>query len=418
MREESTPTVPSGTPTNPRFSFMANYTDPDPYRTFAQIRAETPVFYYPEMDLWVVTRYDDLSALLRDHKRFSSVDAMIRTMRLPADVVAILSDSQEGQAASMISVDPPEHSRLRAFAQKALTPRRVALLEDSVRATVNRLVDGFIDQGQAELIKQFAYQLPLRVICRLIGVPDADAGKVNVWCDDVMEMLFGYPPHERLLECARSQVAYRRYLGALVDQRTANPQDDFTSDLIHAVLAGEQQMTRAEVISMLAGLVMAGYETTVNALGNCIYNLLREPDRWQAILDDPSLIPNAVEENMRFDGTGVGIFRRAIEDVTLHGVTIPAGALVYVLFGSGNHDETQFPEPERFDLRRENARQHLGFGLGIHYCIGAPLARLEMVVALQVLRERLPGLRLAPEDPMAYRPSVARGPLYLRVVWG
>ncbi len=414
MIEETAPAAPV---TNPRFSFKANYTDPEVYRTFAQIREETPVFYYPEMDLWVVARYDDVSALLRDHKRFSSVDAMIRTARLPADVVEILRGAGEGQAVSMISVDPPEHNRLRGFAQKALTPRRVAVLEESVRATVNQLVDGFVGQGEAELIKQLAYPLPMRVICRLIGVPDADADQVNLWCDDVMEMLFGFPPHERLLECARSQVAYRSYLGTLVDQRAAAPQDDFTSDLIHAVLAGEQQLSRAEVISMLAGLVMAGYETTVNALGNLLYNLLREPARWQAILDDPGLIPGAVEENMRFDGTGVGLFRRAAEDVTLSGVTIPAGALVYVLFGAGNHDEAQFPDPETFDLRRENARQHLGFGLGVHYCIGAPLARLEMVVALQVLRERLPGLRLAPEDPMAYRRSVARGPAYLRAVW-
>ncbi|HEU4323891.1 MAG TPA: cytochrome P450 [Roseiflexaceae bacterium] len=418
MLEETTHPVPQQPEpiTNPRFNFMASISDPDTHRTLGLIREETPVFYDPQMNMWAVTRYQDQVALLRDHKRFSSVNAMHRTGVYPPDVLEILSTAR-AHAVNMFNADPPEHSRLRAFAHKAFTPRRVAVLEEAVRAMVHELVDAFADQGQADLIGQLTYPLPMRVICRLIGVPDADADRVKVWCDNRMAMLLGNQPHERMLELAHSEVAYLGYMGALVDQRTAAPQDDLTSDLVHAVLAGEQQLSRAEVVATLSGLVVGGYETTVNAMGNLLYNLLREPERWQAILDDPALIPGVVEENMRYDGAGVGIFRRALEDVTLSGVTIPAGALVAVLFAAANHDPRQFPDPDTFDLHRENAKQHLGFGQGIHYCIGAPLARLEMALAVEILRERLPALRLAPADAMRYRRSITRGPEYLRVVW-
>ncbi len=418
MLEETTHTVPQRSEpiTNPRFSFMTSISDPDTHRTLGLIREETPVFYDPQMNMWAVTRYDDQIALLRDHKRFSSVNAMHRTAVYPPDVLEVLRTAG-GHAVNMFNADPPEHSRLRGFAHKAFTPRRVAVLEEAVRAIAHDLVGAFAGQGEADLIGQLTYPLPMRVICRLIGVSDADADQVKVWCDNRMAMLLGNQPHERMLELAHSEVAFQRYMGALVEQRTAAPQDDLTSDLVHAVLAGEQRLSPVEVVATLSGLVVGGYETTVNAMGNLLYNLLREPARWQAILDDPGLIPGVVEENMRFDGAGVGIFRRALEDVTLSGVTIPAGALVAVLFAPANHDPRLFSDPDSFDLRRENAKQHLGFGHGIHYCIGAPLARLEMALAVEVLRERLPGLRLAPEDPMRYRRAITRGPEYLRVVW-
>ncbi len=398
-------------------NLMAAHWMEDPYSLLAQVRAERPVFYEPRLGVWAVMRYGDVSALLRDHRRFSSVNAMVRTTAYPPEVLEVLRSSGAAIGKTMLSADPPEHSRLRGFAARAFTPRRVAGLEPDIRALAHRLVDGVAGAGGFDFVSRFAHPLPMGVICRLIGVPDADAALVSAWSNQRIVLLGGFAPPERLVACAHGVVAFQRYMAALVARHRAEPQDNFTSDLLRALAAGEAEFSDQELVDILCGLVMAGHETTVNAFSNCLYHLLREPARWQAILDDPGLIPGAVEEAMRFDGTGFGVFRRTTEAVEIAGVTIPVGALVFAVGGSGNHDEAQFPDPETFDLRRENAKQHLGFGLGIHYCLGAPLARLEMVTALEVLRERLPGLRLAFDGPVRYRQGAMRGPAELPLTW-
>ena len=389
----------------------------DPYPLYARARRETPVFFSPEFGLWFVTRYDDAWAVLKDTARFSSRFLMRTPADAPPAVGEVLREAYP-ELPMLVNDDPPGHTRTRALVSRAFAPRLVAGLEPSVRAIVTRLVDGFAGDGGADLIAELAYPVPIEIICMLIGLPVESRGRLKRWTNDLVTLGAPGTDSERQLACARSSVAFQRYLQAQIEARRAAPRDDLLTALITAHADGEEPLDVAEIVNLLIVLIFAGHETTTNLIGNLLVLLLARPQMLRAIRDDPTLTDDVITEGLRMDGPVQGMFRTTTEEVTLGGARIPAGAQVMVLFGSANRDEAVFSDPDQFDPGRSNNHRHLGLGRGIHACLGASLARMETRIVLDTLAERLPNPKQDTTRPPTYFPSLMhRGPQALHVVW-
>jgi len=391
----------------------------NPYPFFERARKEAPIFFSPLANAWVVSRYDDVMAILKDYTRFSSVGAAATavTVRYTPETLRVLSSSINATVPALGNTDPPEHTRIRSSVSELFTPRGVARLEPRIRAIANQLIDQFIEDGAAEMVQQFAYPYPAKIILSLIGIPEAAIEQARVWAGDFFSLFFGNLPPEQQTESARSVVALQQYLRNLVEQRRADPQDDLASDLIRAVDADQAQLSVDELVQILSVLVIAGFETSASLISSCLYHLLSAPEHWQALVHDPTLIPSVVEETLRLDGPALGFFRVATQDVTLGEVTLTKGSRILVLVSSANHDEAYFQDPELFNPYRKNLG-HLAFGHGIHFCLGAALARLDVRVALEQFCQRLPNLRLKSEQEISYVSNIAkRGLKQLYIQW-
>lgn len=300
----------------------------------------------------------------------------------------------------------------------AFAPRRVRALQPRIQEITDRLIDGFAEHGRADLVGQLAWPLPLRVICELIGLPLADAERVRAWTEDLKLLTsFGATP-EQQLQAAHGSVAYERYLAGQIEQRRREGRDDLLTDIITARVDGVPPLTTEEIISLLIILVFGGHETTANLIATALLRLLRRPQLWQAVSRDPGLVDAVVEETLRAEPPVQGMFRIAVTDTQIGGVTIPAGAQVFALFGSANRDPAAFTDPDEFRPGRQHAERHLSFGRGIHFCTGAALARLEARIAITTAARRIPDLRLAPGFRAPYLPVLMhRGPSRLDAVW-
>jgi cytochrome P450 len=268
------------------------------------------------------------------------------------------------------------------------------------------LIDQLPAAGGVDLVRQYTYPLPMRVLLEFLGLPVADAEVIKHWCHDHMLLSVPGIGAAQQRRSAATEVAFSRYTEALIAARQRQPRTDVLSALIHARVHGERPLDDVELHTLLQQLLFAGHETTTNLLSNTISALLRDASQWQALQRDQTCTVRAVEEGLRYDAPVQGMFRTTTEDVAVRGVALPAGARVFVAFGAANRDEHLFPEPDRFDVRRSNADKHVSFGYGVHYCIGAPLVRLEARIALEVLVQRLPELHLVPDQPMTYLPSL------------
>ncbi|MEO3874751.1 cytochrome P450 [Nonomuraea sp. B12E4] len=389
----------------------------DPYPLYARARREAPVFYSPEYGLWFVTRYDDVWAVLKDTARFSSRFLMRTPADAPAAVREVLQEAYP-ELPMLVNDDPPSHTRTRNLVSHAFAPRLVAALEPSVRASVTRLVDGFAPDGDADLIARLAYPVPIEIICTLVGLPAEAGDLIKRWTGDLVTLGAPGTDGERQLACARSSVAFQRYLEEQIEARRRAPRDDLLTALINTRAGGERPLDVAELVNLLIVLVFAGHETTTNLIGNLLVLLLGRPEILRAIRDDPALTDDVINEGLRMDAPVQGMFRTTTEEVALGGAHIPAGAQVMVLFGSANRDEAVFSDPDRFDPGRGNNHRHFGFGRGIHACIGASLARMETRIVLDTVAERLPNLKLDAGRPPTYSPSLMhRGPQAVHVAW-
>ncbi|MCU1458743.1 MAG: cytochrome [Actinomycetia bacterium] len=368
-------------------------------------RAEFPVFFSPALNLWVVTRYDDMLTVVNDRDRFTSNGVLDAIAEFPPEVEAILAEGVPHDTAVLTSVEGQTLERLRSSVSRALTPKSVAALEPRMREIADRYIDGFIDDGQVDIFRELAYPLPLRVILDYLGIPEADEPQIAHWAADWMELQFSMPSKARQLECARSIVAHHRYLRTFIAERRARPRDDFTSRLIAAIDAGEAEISDDELV-LLLGITFTGaaHESMSSAISAILLQLLRDRKWWEEACADPSLVPDIVEEVLRFDGPG-GFFREVVDDTELGGVTIPRGARVMFYPPSVNRDETRFEDPDRFDPHRRDKSRHLSFSHGPHFCLGASFARAELRVVTAALVERIPSLRL-PEQDFVYFPSV------------
>jgi hypothetical protein len=387
----------------------------NPYPLFSQIRTEEPVFYSPEIDMWIVSRYDDINTIFKDPARFSAAIAQSPLRPPVPEAQAILKESFHAIPV-MSNNDPPNHTRVRGFLNKAFSARRMAILEPQIRQLAGELIDSFANDGKADLIQQFTFPLPALVIFTMLGIPEEDRDLVKSYCDERLLFFWAVLPPESQIKCARNLVAYWKYCAELVQKRVNNPQDDFTSDLLEARRGEEDALSIQEVTSIVYGLSFAGHETTTNLIGNSLKQLLIQPGMWETVRQSPELIPNVVEETLRFD-TSVIVWRRiTTQEVEISGVKVPKGAKLALLLGSANHDEKIFPSAETYDIHRENAGMHLAFGKGIHFCIGAALARLQNRIALELLTSRFPNMQLAQSPEFEYIPNLSfRGPKHLMV---
>ncbi len=375
-----------------------NPTAPDqrecPFDLYRKAREELPVFHSERFDLWVVTRYHDIVRVLKDPETFSSAQSLALDSGLAPEVQAVL-DAGYPATPTMVTADPPVHTRFRELVGKAFTSRRVSVMEPRMREVANGLIDRFVERGRAEIVKSFAYPFPMEVIAEILGVPTADMDRFKRWSDD-MRARFGPLPLDRQIECARSEVEFQHYFAAMLEERRIRPNLDFLTDLLNVRVKGETPLNTPEMLSILKQLLIGGNETSTNLIGSAMLLLMNNRDQYEALLADRRLIANAVEEALRLDAPVQGLFRTATREVELGGVRIPAGAHLELLYASGNRDRARFDDPDRFDVRRADAFNHMAFGFGIHFCIGAPLARLEGRIALETrsIGSRIRGSRL------------------------
>jgi cytochrome P450 len=386
----------------------------DPFPLLELARREQPVFHAPEFDLWVVTRYDDVLAVLRDHDTFSSAGALRSSPDpYPPEVQEVLADGWPGMP-YIIELDPPLHDRIRGLVTKAFTPRRIAELEPRVRAIAEELVDELAPLGRADVIDRFAWPLPLRVLGELLGLPREDLPRLHEWGTDWL-LLQQPGPVERLVEHARGLVAMQRYFVEALEAREGQPTDDLMGALMVVRAESDDPLSLEAVAGLPLDLMVAGHVTVTRAIGSALALVFRHPPLREHLLD-PELAPAAIEEILRLESPAQGLFRRTTRAVELGGAELPEGARVMAHFGSANRDRCVFEAPDEVEPGREGLSRHLAFGKGIHFCIGAPLARLELRLVLPLLLERLPGLRPAGETD---REAVffARGFRRLEVEW-
>ena len=390
----------------------------DPYPQFADFVSNRPVFYDADLGYWIVSGYDDCRTVLRDHQRFSASNTLAPLVPPCAGAVAVLQQGGFRPIPTMTNVDPPAHTRTRRIAHMAFTPRRVAQMEEFIRGLARRFVAAQLTAGQADIVASLTWELPALVLFNVLGIASEDVETVKVGASKRLLFTFGRASEADQVEIAEGMASFWRYCEALAENRRANPLDDFTSDLVHTPDESGQPLTQQEVATILFGLLLAGHETTTNLLSNGLRRLLEHRESWEELCRDPSLIPGAVEEILRFDSSVIHWRRCTTEAVTLSGTELPAGANLLVSLGAANRDPTHFDDPDRFDIRRSNARDNLSFGGGAHLCLGAPLARLEVRVVLEELTAALPSLRLVPDQTLEFPPIVAfRGPKALHVAW-
>ncbi|AXI78430.1 cytochrome P450 [Peterkaempfera bronchialis] len=394
-----TPTPTPSTPSAPAWGF-----DPwspefvaHPYEVYAGLREHAPVTYYAPSDQWLVSRHADVSALLRDRRlgrtylhRFSH-EEFGRTAPPPEHEPFHTLNGN-----GLLDLEAPDHTRIRRLVSKAFTPRMVESLRPTVQRIAAELVDGLVADGGGDLIARVAEPLPVAVIAEMLGVPESDRHLLRPWSAGIVGMFELNPTAEAAERAVRASVEFSDYLRALIAERRRTPGDDLVSALIAAYDEGEK-LSEQEMISTCVLLLNAGHEATVNTTGNGWWSLFRNPDQLAALRADPEgLLPTAIEELMRYD-TPLQMFERwVLDDIEVAGVSIPRGAEVALLFGSANRDPERFADPDRLDLARTD-NPHITFGAGIHFCLGAPLARLELTESFGALLRSAPELRVVRE---------------------
>jgi cytochrome P450 len=387
----------------------------NPYALYRLLREESPVHWDAKLEVMLVSRYDDVLEVLRDPATFSSsVGAM--TKAPPLRAIEIIA-SGHPPVNTLITADPPEHAKYRSLVARAFTPRRVERLREHVGKVANELVDSFAARGRVELVHEFAAPLPLTIIAEQLGVPRSRIGDFKKWSDAFMDFIGGLASDERSIQCAEEIMECQAYFDARIEEYRSDPQDDILGVLLRAELDGERPLSNAEVASILQQFMLAGNETSTAAIAATWWYLLDQPDALDAVRADRSLIPATCEEIIRLESPVQNMFRLTTRDTEIGGVAVPAFTKVAVMFGAANRDPQAFPDPERIDPTRPNVREHLAFGHGNHYCIGAGLARLEACVALDTLLDRLENPRFAPgENDFSHNPMfIARGLRHLHL---
>jgi cytochrome P450 len=375
----------------------------DPFPVYGWLRDHDPVHRSASLDAWIVTRYADVLEVFEQPQRFSS-DRFRRAgeryaSERPAvrDVVAVLRDW-------LVFRDPPDHTRLRALLQKTFTPRRLEALRPRIEATIEALLDPVAERGEADFLRDFAFPLPALVIALLLGAPPGDIEAIKKWSDRLAAYLGGsVDERDHFSEAQAGLASLVGYFRVLLDERHRQPQDDLMSALLRAEHEG-QTLTGDEVVANCVLLLFAGHETTTNLLGNGLYHLLHHPDQLAALRAEPELVPGAVEELLRYDGPVPATLKIATEAVAWQGRRIEPGERVLPFLSSANRDPRRFPDPDALDVRRAPNR-HLAFAFGIHFCLGAPLARLEARLAFEALLRRFARIELACDDP-PWKPQI------------
>jgi cytochrome P450 len=394
-------------------------TNANPFPEFARLRAEDPVHWSPAMKAWIVTRYDDVKQVALNNRQISA-DRLMPFFKTNAEY-------QRGSIESLVRYlthwmvfrDPPDHTRLRRLFTKAFTPTAVEDLRANIEGVVGHLIDGMEAKARrgeiVDYIADFAYPLPASVIMDLLGVPRADLERVKLWSDDIALFIgTAQVAGNKYLRAEAGAKAMSDYFRTLVEARTAEPRDDMITKL---VLARDDRdaLSTDEIIGTAILLLFAGHETTSNLIGNGFLYSMKNRDQWERLVADETLAASAVEEWLRYDGPSGALARVAAADVELGGKTIREGQRLFAFMNSANRDPAAFDDPERFDIGR-TVNPHVTFGHGIHFCLGAPLARLEAQIAGRRLTERVPRIRLSGTEPEWHDSLILRGVKSLPVI--
>jgi hypothetical protein len=375
----------------------------DPFPLYRRLREEDPVHWSPHLGMWIVTRYDDVGEILASPTRFS----VERFRHVGAGLLARRPDMREVAGLMRewaVYRDPPEHTRLRGLLNRTFTPRRIEELRPRIRAIVADLLDRLPAGRPVDFIAAFAYPLPATVIATMLGVPAEDIGHIKIWSDRIAAYIGGGETRRGTIEEAKAGLLEAAsYFHELAGERRRRPREDLLSLLVSAEHRGDA-LTDDEVVGNCTLLLFAGHETTTNLLGNGLFHLLRHPAQHALVRGQPDLVPGAIEELLRYDPPVAGTLRVTLAPTTLRGRSIRQGELVAAMLAAANRDPDRFERADELDVRRDENR-HLAFGHGIHFCLGAPLARLEAQIALAAVLERFGRIALVDEAP-SWKPQI------------
>lgn len=363
-----------------------------PYPAYATLRDEAPIWRDNATGMWVITRYEDLRAVLLDTERFTSARHRGRVDPRSARLRKIYEEKGWIPGATLASRDDPEHREMRGLFNHAFRPAKIKELDPFIERLAHRLIDGFIERESCDWVRQFAIPLPLIVIGRQMGAPEEDIWQIKAWTDAWVQRLGMMQSEEEAVWSTEQEIAAQHYFQPIFERLRDEPDDTLLSDLVNTVIPEwGRPLTDNELhAEMMADTFVGGSETTTNALAEGVRLLIENPSEWAKVISDPdTYVPLLAEEVLRLEGPVQGLFRTAAVDVDLHGVTIPAGSVVNVRFAAANRDERQFEDAACMNLDRENLRSHVAFGFGTHHCLGAPLARRELTIGFHALVDRI-----------------------------
>ncbi len=373
--------------------------DPDvmqnPFPYYQWAHANSPVAELPGTGMKIIMSYEMCAEATSRVDEFSNnfTSALSGAMSLDDEVAAILGQGWP-QVDTLLTADPPVHTRFRKLVNLAFSMPRVNALEVGIRTKINDLIDGFIERGECEFVADFCVPLPVQVICEQLGFELSEQANVKRWSDAFADRLGHMITKERELECAHEVVEFQQAVKLKIDLRRATPTDDLLSDIVNARIEGEPRLEDAEILSIAQQLMVAGNETTTHAVAGGLVHLINAPDQADKLRADPKLIGNMIEEVLRLDTPTAGMWRVVTRDAQLGGHSFAGGSMVMLRYAAANRDPAKYPDPDKFDVERKNARTHLAFGKGIHMCVGNMLSRKEMTVAFETLLARLDDIRL------------------------
>lgn len=420
-RALSAQTAPNGCPVSHRAAAFDPFEDgyqQDPPDYVRWAREQEPTFYAPKLGYWVVTRYESIKAIFRDHHTFSPSIALEKITPTGDEANAVLASYGFALNRTLVNEDEPAHMPRRRALMDPFTPEELKHHEPMVRALAREYVDRFIDDGRADLVDQMLWEVPLTVALHFLGVPEEDMDTLREYSIAHTVNTWGRPKPEEQVAVAHAVGNFWQFAGKVLDKMRQNPEaPGWMQYGIRKQREQPEVVTDSYLHSMMMAGIVAAHETTANATANAMKLLLQHPNVWREICDDPSLIPNAVEECLRHNGSVAAWRRLATKDVQIDGIEIPAGSKLLIVTSSANHDDRHFADADLFDIRRDNASDHLTFGYGAHQCMGKNLARMEMQIFLEEFTRRLPHMRLA-EQQFRYLPNTSfRGPEHLWVEW-
>ncbi|MGI9595434.1 MAG: cytochrome P450, partial [Acidimicrobiales bacterium] len=373
------------------FRFLA-----DPHPLLARSRRRAPLFHDEKLDHWVVTDYQTIREILTDHETYSSVNALDPISPLDPAVPEALEAGGFGARPFIVNIDGDEHSEHKRIFTSVLHPRRVARFEPEIRSLARGLIGRFPRSGPFDFVDEFSLEFPALVIFTFLGLPAEDVRDVKSWADTRMQLFFGNLAPEQQRAQAGGIVEFWRYIEDHIARQLDDPGDHFVGDMVRLHLSGEEDVTTNDIANYCWSFLFAGHETTTAQTTSMVRDLLQQRQAWEAVVADQTLVGRAVEESLRMNTSVFNWRRRTTRDVEIHGQTVPAGSDLFVVIGSANRDDTEFADPDRFQVEREEVRRHMGFGFGAHYCVGAGLARLQLKVVLEELISTAPDLELVP----------------------
>ena len=420
--EDQTLTTPTGCPVSHGAAAFDPFTGPyqvDPAGSLDWARREEPVFYSPRLDYWVITRYEDVKTVFKNPDTYSAAITLEQVSPIGEEAIEILDGYDFAPGPTIVNEDDPGHTPHRRVLMAPFEAEAVEQLEPRIREVVSTYIDRFVQRGEADLVDDLFYEVPCIIALMFLGVPDEDIETCRQFGMQQTLFTWGRPSGEEQNRVATGMGQFWEFAGGLIDKLKKTP--DAPGWIPHAIRVHNQDpelITDNYLQNIMMSGILAAHETTTNASGNAMRALLENRDAWERICADPTLIPKAIEECLRYAGSVVAWRRMTTEDVDLGEVRIPEGARLLIVTSSANRDTDVFEAPDTFDIDRKNARRHLTFGLGKHTCMGATLARQELRVFLEELTRRLPHLQLVADQPWSYLPNTSfRGPEHVLVRW-